>query len=199
MQHDQVTNSGDTDSIKVFVRVRPLIHGTSLTTDGYQGLCHLSEHHLPAHQAGAQTFTYDHVADMDVTQCGQEHCRVIYEWIQWHHFCLVCLISTTSLMTNWGVIPLCFEYLLFLISKEVERSGNAKSFLCNCSFIEIYNEQVYDVLDSASASLFLRENIKKRVFVEGAVENVVTSAAEANQVLSMDWCNRRQAASTAPS
>ncbi|XP_029585955.1 kinesin-like protein KIF15-A [Salmo trutta] len=68
MQHDQVTNSGDTDSIKVFVRVRPLIHGTSLTTDGYQGLCHLSEHHLPAHQAGARTFTYNHVADIDVTQ-----------------------------------------------------------------------------------------------------------------------------------
>lgn len=62
------------------------------------------------------------------------------------------------------------------------QSGNSKSFLCKCSFIEIYNEQIYDLLDSASASLFLRENIKKGVFVEGAVEKFVTSAAEAYQV-----------------
>uniref|UniRef100_A0A4W5RKE0 Kinesin family member 15 n=1 Tax=Hucho hucho TaxID=62062 RepID=A0A4W5RKE0_9TELE len=156
-------------------------YGTSLTTDGYQGLCHLSEHHLPAHQAGARTFTYDHVSDMDYSVFSSVAKNI------------VCLISTTSLMTNGGVIPLCFEYLLFLISKEVERSGNAKSFLCNCSFIEIYNKQVYDLLDSASANLFLRENIKNRVFVEGAVEKFVTSAAEANKVLSMGWCNWRVA------
>uniref|UniRef100_A0A4W5RWA4 Kinesin family member 15 n=1 Tax=Hucho hucho TaxID=62062 RepID=A0A4W5RWA4_9TELE len=154
MQHDQVTNSGDTDSIKVFVRVRPLIYGTSLTTDGYQGLCHLSEHHLPAHQAGARTFTYDHVSDMDVD------------------------------VTQYSVFS--------SVAKNIV-SGNAKSFLCNCSFIEIYNKQVYDLLDSASANLFLRENIKNRVFVEGAVEKFVTSAAEANKVLSMGWCNWRVA------
>ena len=62
------------------------------------------------------------------------------------------------------------------------RSGQSKSFLCKCSFIEIYNEQIYDLLDSASATLFLRENIKKGVFVEGAVEKFVTSASEAYQV-----------------
>ena len=62
------------------------------------------------------------------------------------------------------------------------RSGKSKSFLCKCSFIEIYNEQIYDLLDSASATLFLRENIKKGVFVEGAVEKFVTSASEAYQV-----------------
>lgn len=62
------------------------------------------------------------------------------------------------------------------------KSGQSKSFLCKCSFIEIYNEQIYDLLDTASASLFVRENIKKGVFVEGAVEKFVNSAAEAYQV-----------------
>lgn len=62
------------------------------------------------------------------------------------------------------------------------QSGQLKSFLCKCSFIEIYNEQIYDLLDTASASLFLRENIKKGVFVEGAVEKFVSSATEAYQV-----------------
>lgn len=62
------------------------------------------------------------------------------------------------------------------------QSSQSKRFLCKCSFIEIYNEQIYDLLDTASASLFVRENIKKGVFVEGAVEKFVNSAAEAYQV-----------------
>ncbi|MEE6518008.1 hypothetical protein FKM82_028689 [Ascaphus truei] len=95
-----------------------------------------------------------------------------------------------------GVIPRSFEYLFFLINREKEKAGDGKSFLCKCSFIEIYNEQIFDLLDSASAGLFLREHIKKGVFVVGAVEQVVTSAAEAYQVLSVGWRNRRVASTS---
>ncbi|KAK2500778.1 hypothetical protein MC885_001829, partial [Smutsia gigantea] len=75
-------------------------------------------------------------------------------------------------------------------------AGAGKSFLCKCSFIEIYNEQIYDLLDSASAGLYLREHIRRGVFVVGAVEQVVTSAAEAYQVLSGGWRNRRVASTS---
>ncbi|MBZ3882423.1 Kinesin-like protein KIF15 [Sciurus carolinensis] len=95
-----------------------------------------------------------------------------------------------------GVIPRSFEYLFSLIDREKEKAGAGKSFLCKCSFIEIYNEQIYDLLDSASAGLHLREHIKKGVFVVGAVEQVVTSAAEAYQVLSGGWRNRRVASTS---
>ncbi|XP_023581970.1 kinesin-like protein KIF15 [Trichechus manatus latirostris] len=95
-----------------------------------------------------------------------------------------------------GVIPRSFEYLFFLIDREKEKAGAGMSFLCKCSFIEIYNEQIYDLLDSASAGLYLREHIKKGVFVVGAVEQVVTSAAEAYQVLSGGWRNRRVASTS---
>ncbi|XP_074911659.1 kinesin-like protein KIF15 isoform X2 [Buteo buteo] len=95
-----------------------------------------------------------------------------------------------------GVIPRSFEYLFFLIEREKEKAGSGKSFLCKCSFIEIYNEQIFDLLDSASAGLFLREHIKKGVFVDGAVEQVLSSAAEAYQVLTMGWRNRRVASTS---
>lgn len=72
--------------------------------------------------------------------------------------------------------------LLGFFFPSIFQAGDGKSFLCKCSFIEIYNEQIFDLLDSASAGLFLREHIKKGVFVVGAVEQVVTSAAEAYQV-----------------
>ncbi|EMP31598.1 Kinesin-like protein KIF15 [Chelonia mydas] len=79
---------------------------------------------------------------------------------------------------------------------DTTQAGTGKSFLCKCSFIEIYNEQIFDLLDSASAGLFLREHIKKGVFVVGAVEQVLTSAAEAYQVLTMGWRNRRVASTS---
>ena len=70
----------------------------------------------------------------------------------------------------------------------MNKSEKTKTFLCKCSFIEIYNEQIYDLLD--------REDIKKGVFVDGAVEKFVTSAVEAYQVLSMGWRNRRVASTS---
>ncbi|XP_055087286.1 kinesin-like protein KIF15-B [Periophthalmus magnuspinnatus] len=207
----------DSDSIKVFVRVRPLTQGTGLTTDGDQSLClsvtspntiRLLSKPQP------RIFTYDHVADMDTTQdavfssvaknivesCMNGYNGTIFAYGQTGSGKTFTMLGPSEL-DNFtdelrGVIPRSFEYLFFLINREVERSKQSKSFLCKCSFIEIYNEQIYDLLDTASASLFVRENIKKGVFVEGAVEKFVNSAAEAYQVLSLGWRNRRVASTS---
>ena len=63
------------------------------------------------------------------------------------------------------------------------QQGDKFEFLCRCSFLEIYNEQVYDLLDQASTTgLHLRENIKKGVFVDGLIEQVVNNPADAYSV-----------------
>uniref|UniRef100_A0A665WJI1 Kinesin family member 15 n=1 Tax=Echeneis naucrates TaxID=173247 RepID=A0A665WJI1_ECHNA len=207
----------DSNSIKVFVRVRPLAQGTGLTTDGDQNLCLTVTSPTTIRllsKPEPRTFTYDHVADMDTSQdsvfssvaknivqsCINGYNGTIFAYGQTGSGKTFTMLGPSEL-DNFtdelrGVIPRSFEYLFFLINREVERSAQSKSFLCKCSFIEIYNEQIYDLLDTASASLFLRENIKKGVFVEGAVEKFVTSAAEAYQVLSMGWRNRRVASTS---
>ncbi|XP_019132634.2 kinesin-like protein KIF15 isoform X2 [Larimichthys crocea] len=213
----QLAASSDSDSIKVFVRVRPLTQGTGLTTDGDQGLCLTVTSPNTIRllsKPEPRTFTYDHVADMDTSQdsvfasvaknivesCINGYNGTIFAYGQTGSGKTFTMLGPSEL-DNFtdelrGVIPRSFEYLFFLINREVERSGQSKSFLCKCSFIEIYNEQIYDLLDTASASLFLRENIKKGLFVEGAVEKFVNSAAEAYQVLSMGWRNRRVASTS---
>ncbi|XP_028251152.1 kinesin-like protein KIF15 [Parambassis ranga] len=213
----QLVASGDSDSIKVFVRVRPLTQGTGLTTDGDQNLCLTVTSPNTIRllsKPEPRTFTYDHVADMDTSQdsvfsivaknivesCMNGYNGTIFAYGQTGSGKTFTMLGPSEL-DNFtdelrGVIPRSFEYLFFLINREVERSSQSKSFLCKCSFIEIYNEQIYDLLDTASASLFLRENIKKGVFVEGAVEKFVNSAAEAYQVLSMGWRNRRVASTS---
>lgn len=55
-------------------------------------------------------------------------------------------------------------------------------FLCRCSFLEIYNEQIFDLLDPASSGLALREDLKKGVFVDGLLEKHVASAKDAYSV-----------------
>ncbi|XP_068582457.1 kinesin-like protein KIF15 [Cebidichthys violaceus] len=213
----QLGASCDGDSIKVFVRVRPLTQCSGLTTDGDQKLCLTVTSPNTIRllsKPEPRTFTYDHVADVDTSQdsvfssvaknivesCMNGYNGTIFAYGQTGSGKTFTMLGPSEL-DNFtdelrGVIPRCFEYLFFLINREVERSGQSKSFLCKCSFIEIYNEQIYDLLDTASASLFLRENIKKGLFVEGAVEKFVNSAAEAYQVLSMGWRNRRVASTS---
>ncbi|KAF7647426.1 hypothetical protein LDENG_00172690, partial [Lucifuga dentata] len=189
----QVAASGDSDSIKVFVRVRPLTQGIGLTTDGDQSLCLTvtspSTIRLLS-KPEPRTFTYDHVADTDTSQdsvFSSVAKNIVESYINGYNGTIFAYGQTGSGKTftmlgpsdsdNFtdelrGVIPRSFEYLFFLINREVEKSAKSKT------------------------SLFLRENIKKGVFVEGAVEKFVTSAAEAYQVLSMGWRNRRVASTS---
>ncbi|OCT74238.1 hypothetical protein XELAEV_18033196mg [Xenopus laevis] len=209
--------SAEEDAIKVFVRIRPPVEGTLTGVDGEQGSCltALSSTTIRLHsKPEPKMFTFDHVANVDTTQesvfssvaknivesCMNGYNGTIFAYGQTGSgktFTMLGPSESDNFTHNLrGVIPRSFEYLFFLINREKEKAGDGKSFLCKCSFIEIYNEQIFDLLDSASAGLFLREHIKKGVFVVGAVEQVVTSAAEAYQVLSMGWRNRRVASTS---
>ncbi|NXU47872.1 KIF15 protein, partial [Turnix velox] len=204
------------DAIKVYVRVRPPTDGTVLG-DGDQSLCLsvLSSNTIRLHsKPEPKIFTFDYVANMETTQeslflsvaksivesCMNGYNGTIFAYGQTGSGKTFTMMgpSDSGNFTHSlrGVIPRSFEYLFFLIEREKEKAGSGKSFLCKCSFIEIYNEQIFDLLDSASAGLFLREHIKKGVFVDGAVEQVVSSAAEAYQVLTMGWRNRRVASTS---
>ncbi|XP_058412488.1 kinesin-like protein KIF15 isoform X2 [Diceros bicornis minor] len=213
-QSNQPSNEGD--AIKVFVRIRPPTEGSG-SAEGEQNLCLslLSSTTLRLHSnPEPKIFTFDHVAHMDTTQesvfstvakgivesCMSGYNGTIFAYGQTGSgktFTMMGPSESDNFSHNLrGVIPRSFEYLFSLIDREKEKAGGGKSFLCKCSFIEIYNEQIYDLLDSASAGLYLREHIKKGVFVVGAVEQVVTSAAEAYQVLSGGWRNRRVASTS---
>ncbi|KAM4821268.1 kinesin-like protein KIF15 [Thomomys bottae] len=213
-QSDQSSHEGD--AIKVFVRVRPPAEGGRFA-DGEQNLCLsvLSSTTLRLHSnPEPKTFMFDYVADMDTTQesvfstvakgivescmCGYNGTIFAYgQTGSGKTFTMMGPSESDHFSHNLrGLIPRSFEYLFSLIDREKEKAGDGKTFLCKCSFIEVYNEQIYDLLDSAAAGLYLREHIKKGVFVVGAAEQVVTSAAEAYQVLSGGWRNRRVASTS---
>ena len=61
--------------------------------------------------------------------------------------------------------------------------GDAFKYLCKCAFVELYNERLYDLLvPSSSSQLKLRVDMKRGVFVEGAVEEIVSTTSEVHKV-----------------
>ncbi|KAI8730881.1 kinesin protein KIF15, partial [Biomphalaria glabrata] len=91
-----------------------------------------------------------------------------------------------------GVIPRSLEYLFSVIAHQQDH-GSKKQFLCRCSFLEIYQEQIFDLLDTASQGIRLCENMNKGVFVDGLIEQVICNPRDAYQLIIKGWLNRRVA------
>lgn len=93
-----------------------------------------------------------------------------------------------------GLVPRVLEYLFAHVAREERRNGGAITYLCRCSFYEIFNERVFDLLDSDSGcsvgGLQTREDMKKGVYVEGLTEEAVDSPYQAHQVLTRGYRNR---------
>ena len=48
-----------------------------------------------------------------------------------------------------------------------------------CTFLEIYNEAIIDLLDKNNINLQIREDLKKGVYVEGLYEETISKSEEA--------------------
>jgi kinesin family protein 15 len=69
-----------------------------------------------------------------------------------------------------GIMPRAFEYIFSNI-REREQDADVE-FLVKCSYFEIYNEHIMDLLDPGHGNLLIREDIKKGVYVEGLTEEI---------------------------
>lgn len=47
-----------------------------------------------------------------------------------------------------GLVPRVLEYLFAHVAREERRNGGRVRYLCRCSFYEIFNERVFDLLDA---------------------------------------------------
>ncbi|XP_024519762.1 kinesin-like protein KIN-12C isoform X1 [Selaginella moellendorffii] len=156
-------------------------------------------------------FTFDHVACESVNQ--EKLFRVaglpmVDNCISGYNNCMFAYGQTGSGKTHTmlgdidqeqsegrGMIPRVFEYLFVKIQLEGEaRRSQGLEFACKCSFLEIYNEQVSDLLEPSATNLQLREDVKKGVYVENLKEVEVNSVGDVMKLLNQGSANRRVAA-----
>lgn len=63
-----------------------------------------------------------------------------------------------------------------------EQRGDKLKYLVTISYLEIYNETIFDLLDAGCSGLQLREDVKRGVFVRDLQELTVENAEEACEV-----------------
>ncbi|KAE8803067.1 Kinesin-like protein KIF15 [Hordeum vulgare] len=91
-----------------------------------------------------------------------------------------------------GMAPRIFQFLIGRIRTEEEsrRDENLK-YNCKCFFLEIYNEQITDLLDPSSTNLQLREDTRLGVYVENLNKREVTCVSDIITLLMQGSVNRK--------
>jgi len=81
-----------------------------------------------------------------------------------------------------GILPLSIEYLFNLINDQNENANRTK---LTCSYLEIYKEGLYDLLDNFTVNkqLQIRESTNKSMMVEGLLKIPMTSVEMALDIV----------------
>ncbi|KAG8098161.1 hypothetical protein GUJ93_ZPchr0013g37896 [Zizania palustris] len=202
------------NNVQVVIRVRPL-SSSEISLQG-QNRCVRQDSYQSITWTGhpESRFTFDLVADEHVTQenlfkvtgvpmvdncmAGYNSCMFAYGQTgsgKTHTMLGDIENGTRRNNVNCGMTPRVFEHLFLRIQKEKEiRREEKLRFTCKCSFLEIYNEHILDLLNPNAANLQIREDAKKGVHVENLTEIEVSNAREALQQLVEGAANRKVAA-----
>ncbi|KAL3924022.1 MAG: hypothetical protein SGILL_001299 [Bacillariaceae sp.] len=100
-----------------------------------------------------------------------------------------------------GLIPRFITDFFLQLQKKKEKSDNGGEdsqalldYSLKASFLEVYGEDVYDLLDVNRRSLPLREDAEKGIVVVGLKDRAISNTAEALKVLHEGTMNRTTAA-----
>ncbi|KAL6518675.1 Kinesin-like protein KIN-12E [Orobanche hederae] len=201
-------------SVQVIIRLRPL-SSSEISLQGHSR-CVRQDSSQAITWAGPpeSRFTFDLVADENVSQemlFKVAGVSLVENCMEGYNSCMFAYGQTGSGKThtmlgdieggarrhsvNCGMTPRVFEYLFSRIQKDKDARREEKlKFTCKCSFLEIYNEQILDLLGPSSVNLQIREDNKKGIYVENITEVEVTSARDVLQQLIQGAANRKVAA-----
>lgn len=201
-------------NVQVLIRVRPL-NNTEKVSQGYSRCLRQESAQTLVWLGHPETrFTFDHVACETISQ--EKLFRVagfpmVDNCMSGYNSCMFAYGQTGSgktytmmgdigemsgkLSEQCGITPRIFEYLFTRIREEEDKRKNEKlKYSCKCSFLEIYNEQITDLLEPSSTNLLLREDLKKGVYVENLTEVSVSSVDDVLRILLQGAANRKMAA-----
>ncbi|XP_024966064.1 kinesin-like protein KIN-12D [Cynara cardunculus var. scolymus] len=201
-------------NVQVLIRIRPL-NGMEIGTQGYNRCLKQESAQCLTWVGHPETrFTFDHVACETINQetlFKMVGLPMVENCLSGYNSCMFAYGQTGSGKTHTmlgeindlevkpspyrGMTPRIFEFLFArIIAEEESRRDERLTYCCKCSFLEIYNEQITDLLDPSSTNLQLREDVKKGVYVENLTEFEVNTVGDILKLLSQGSANRRVAA-----
>ncbi|XP_064983003.1 kinesin-like protein KIN-12F [Musa acuminata AAA Group] len=202
------------NNVQVAIRVRPLNSTEKSLQDFRRCLKQESAHNITWIGQPETRFTFDYVACETINQemlFRVAGLPMVENCMSGYNSCVFAYGQTGSGKTytmlgeigelevepnlNRGIIPRIFEFLFARIKVEEESRRDEKlKYSCKCSFLEIYSEQINDLLVPSSSNLLLREDIRKGVYVENLTEYVVKNVNDILKLLRLGAANRKVAA-----
>ncbi|GAV71636.1 Kinesin domain-containing protein/Kinesin-relat_1 domain-containing protein [Cephalotus follicularis] len=201
-------------NVQVLIRIRPL-STMERVSQGFNGCLKQESVQTLVWQGHPETrFTFDHIASETISQeklFKVAGLPMVENCLSGYNSCMFAYGQTGSgktytmmgeiyevegkLNEDCGITPRIFEYLFARIRTEEESRRDEKlKFSCKCSFLEIYNEQITDLLEPSSTNLQLREDLKKGVYVENLTEYNVRNVTDVVKLLLQGAANRKMAA-----
>ncbi|KAI4376005.1 hypothetical protein MLD38_013807 [Melastoma candidum] len=203
-------------NVQVVVRVRPLNSREKNAHGYYRCLKQESSQSITWIGQPEARFTFDHIACESVDQevlFRRVGLPMVENCLSGYNSCMFAYGQTGSGKTytmlgemedmelqpgqHQGMTPRIFEFLFARIQAEEESRRDEKlKYNCKCSFLEIYNEQITDLLDPSSTNLSLREDVKQGVYVENLSEFEVQSVGDILRLLIQGSLSRKVAATS---
>lgn len=158
----------------------------------------------PDEKANVKTFAYDAVYDIDSLQqtvYDESGFPLVESVIEGYNGTIFAYGQTgcgkTHTMagteSNPGIIPNCFKHIFGYI----DSNNDGMKFLVRCSYLEIYNEEIHDLLvDNGKAppnKLELKEDPNKGLFVKDLNCLIVKSIPEIEKAMNFGTNNRKVA------
>ncbi|TKY47796.1 Kinesin protein KIN12A [Spatholobus suberectus] len=194
--------------VKVVVRMRPLCPDKDEGDPTVQKVSHDSL------SINGHNFTFDSVADTAATQLDifehvgvplVEHCLAgfnssVFAYGQTGSGKTYTMWGPANCLSEendqQGLAPRVFQRLFARLNEQTKHSDKQLNYQCRCSFLEIYNEQIMDLLDPNQRNLQIREDVKSGVYVENLTEEHVSSMKDVTQLLIKGLSNRRTGATS---
>ena len=193
------------ECVKVVVRCRPLSQGEM--SDGKKGIVNMDtklgqiaiKNPKLDDKEPPKTFTFDIVYNWNteqITLYQETASPIVDSCLEGYNGTIFCYGQTGTGKTftmegasgdkTKGIIPNAFDHVF----RAIETSED-KKFLVRASFLEIYNEEVRDLLAKNSTNkLELKENVDTGVYVKNLTSFVVKGVSEICNVLAVGKKNR---------
>ncbi|KAL0320860.1 UNVERIFIED_CONTAM: Kinesin-like protein KIN-12F [Sesamum radiatum] len=102
----------------------------------------------------------------------------------WTQTRLSAMVDGPSASGLQGIVPRIFQNLFSEIQKEQGNSdGKQTNYQCRCSFLEVYDGKIGDLLDPTQRNLEIKDDTKNGFYVENLTEEYVTCYEDVTQIL----------------
>ncbi|KAG6387472.1 hypothetical protein SASPL_152662 [Salvia splendens] len=188
--------------VKVTVRISPAVGDAMLRKVSKNSLC-----------VDERKFTFDTVFESDSTQeevyqsvgaplvkdalCGYNTSIISYgqtgsgkTYTMWGP--QSAMVDDPSISGLQGIVPRIFQDLFSKIQQEQGNvDGKKINYQCRCSFLEVYDDKIGDLLDPTQRDLEIKDDVKNGFYVENLTEEYVACYEDITQILIKGLSNRK--------